>query len=338
MKSEQLHLQLQPKPLHPYAVLDSLFELEEAIAASIDCNRFGKAGSDGMRKSAAICGKPSVGAYLQPSGNPYANIDSDQEEVFESKSGRNSVALGDRLLAMSCSIKKKRSLSDEQIEELVRMIHRSLWKQRNELNGVQARDNPVSMLDPGIALAALGYKTSRPATLGTFSNNGVAYEIAGQINQTLRTVEISQQFPRETQYFTAAHELAHAFIHEQSYMHRDRPLNGVRKIISKDLKERQADRFATYYLMPAKLIRQYFYQIFRTQVFRLNQITAHALNFTDTDDLIRRCRDKRQLSRLLASTTIYDSKAVLSMSEIFNVSTEAMAIRIEELGLVDYSK
>jgi hypothetical protein len=290
-----------------------------------------------MSKPEAIFGKPGMGMYLQPSGNPYANIDSDQEDAFENKSRRNSVAFGNDLLAMSSTLKKKRGLTDEQIEELVRMIHRSLWNQRKDLNGVHARNNPVSMLDPVIALAALGYKTTRPATLGTYSSNGITYEIAGQINQRTRTVEISQQFPRETQYFTAAHELAHAFIHEQLCMHRDRPLNGVRKTISKDLKEWQADRFATYYLMPAKLVRQYFHQIFRTHEFKANQVTAHALNFTDTEHLIRRCRDKRQLSRLLASTSMYNSKAVRSMSEIFNVSTEAMAIRIEELGLVNFS-
>jgi Zn-dependent peptidase ImmA (M78 family) len=197
-------------------------------------------------------------------------------------------------------------------------------------------DNPIKMLDPEIALAALGYKTSRPAALGTFSRSGVAYEIAGQIDQVSRTVEISQQFPRETQYFTAAHELAHAFMHEQLCMHRDRPLNGVQKISPKDIKERQADRFATFYLMPAKLIRRYFYQIFRTNVFQVNQITAQALNFNSTDELISQCRNQRQLSRLLASTTIYNSKAIRSMSEIFNVSTEAMAIRLEELGIVEF--
>jgi Zn-dependent peptidase ImmA (M78 family) len=338
MKSEQLTLQFQAKPLHPYAVLDSLFDQEEMIASSVDCSPLRTIARVDISKSATTFGNQGLNNHLQPAGNPYANIDSSAEDGTEIKSRRIPAAFNESLLIMSKSLKNQRSLSDKQIEETVRMIHRSLWIQRNELNKVQAPGNPIGMLDPAIALAALGYKISRPATLGTFSSDGVTYEVAGQINQKSRTVEISQQFPRETQYFTAAHELAHAFMHDQLCMHRDRPLNGSQKTNSKEFKEWQADRFATYYLMPEKLIKRYFHQIFHTQEFQVSPNTAHALNFDSADALMRQCRNRRELSRLLATATIYNSRAVRSMSEIFNVSTEAMAIRLEELGLVNFPK
>jgi hypothetical protein len=45
-------------------------------------------------------------------------------------------------------------------------------------------------------------------------------------------------------------------------------------------------------------------------------------------------RTLRDLARLLASATYYNGKAVYSLTEIFGVSVEAMAIRLEELDLV----
>ena len=46
--------------------------------------------------------------------------------------------------------------------------------------------------------------------------------------------------------------------------------------------------------------------------------------------------DKRAFARFLASTTIFNGVSNRSLVDFFGVSTEAMAIRLEELNLFEY--
>jgi len=336
MKPTQLELPLKPYWIHRYQILDALSAHEESYAVSARREKIQPCKQKQFEdlKSHA----QPIGHHSAPSGNPYANINPEREEENEKKSKLDLVDFNSRLLVLSRSFKRQKQLTDKQIEDTVGDIHKLLWHSRNQLSEFSVNENPIRILNPEIAFTALGFKIERPPTLGTFSCLGRTFEVAGQIDQPSRTVEISQQFSRETQYFTAAHELAHAFLHEQPRMHRDRPLNGTQKFKFKDIKEWQADRFATYYLMPSKLIKNYFHKIFLTHEFKFSTNTAHALNFASMDDLIQQFPNLRELSRFLASTSFYNSKPVRSMSEIFNVSVEAMAIRLEELQLVSFSK
>jgi Zn-dependent peptidase ImmA (M78 family) len=331
MKHIQLELQLKTTSIHPYQVLDTLCDLEETLSKNINekpsCMQYDVA-------TRAYAKPPASVFYSAPSGNPYANIDPDIEDDLEKKSKLRVVAFDSHLLSMIAEFKMQPRLSDQKIKFFVRKIHKSIWQNRNQISELHKNIDPIKLLNPEITLAALGYTIRKHPTLGAFSLAGRNFEVAGQIDQKSRTVDISQQFSNETQYFTAAHELAHAFLHEQSFMHRDRPLNGATRSDIKDAKEWQADRFATHYLMPEKLIKNYFFRIFHTHKFVINQLTANALNIANEENLKNQVRDLRSLSRMLASTTFYNSKPIRSLSEIFNVSCEAMAIRLEELELV----
>lgn len=336
MKHTQLELPLKPSWIHRYQILDALSEQEETHENSAPARKEKMQPCKQKKSDDLKSHLQPIGHHSAPSGNPYANINPELEDELEKKSKIDIIDFNSRLLVLSTSLKKQQKLSDKQIEDTVGDIHKLLWHSRNELSEFCLNNNPIRILNPDIAFKALGFNIQRVPTLGTFSHFGRTYEVAGQINQQSRIVEISQQFSRATQYFTAAHELAHAFLHEQPRMHRDRPLNGTPRSKFKDIKEWQADRFATYYLMPSKLVKYYFYQIFKSNEFNISLLTANALNFSSEEELANQFRNLRELSRFLASTTFYNSKAVHSMAEIFNVSIEAMAIRMEELQLVSY--
>ncbi len=194
----------------------------------------------------------------------------------------------------------------------------------------------MDILDPGKALQCSGLAVHRVPTLGQYISRGAAVEVAGQIDQPAKVISISRQFPLETQNFTAAHELGHYLLHTQSVLHRDRPLSGFRVTEPRDSEEWQADKFAIYFLMPTKLVKKTFAEIFLTERFEITEETAFALNEQSSTALRNKCKDLRELSRLLANTKTYNGVHFYSLSERFKVSVEAMAIRLEELKLVDF--
>jgi Zn-dependent peptidase ImmA (M78 family) len=172
--------------------------------------------------------------------------------------------------------------------------------------------------------------------LGNFFDRGVHYEVAGQIDQTRRVVSISEQFAPNVRNFTTAHELGHYLLHTQPILHRDRPLDGRPPEETLPPEERQANKFASYFLMPAKLVRKSFSRVFLTERFRATQESAVALGERSVSALLARCKSPRDLSCLLASAGFYHVAAFRSLAEQFNVSVEAMAIRLEELELIEW--
>ena len=157
------------------------------------------------------------------------------------------------------------------------------------------------------------------------------------INQTDKTVFISRQFPKETQNFTAAHELGHALLHKQNVLHRDMALDGSMNSSRRNQVEYQADKFAVYFLMPSKQIKEVFKEWFLTSKFVIDvNTTLNLINENRPSILRAQCKNLRGLSRLLASAQFYRTTPLIPMSKLFNVSVEAMAIRLEELKLVEF--
>lgn len=83
--------------------------------------------------------------------------------------------------------------------------------------------------------------------------------------------------PVITQNFTAAHELGHAVLHKQTVMHRDRPVDGSYNNKKRSLPELQADRFATHFLMPKKIVIEIFQELFQTDRFIIKEDSAFHL-------------------------------------------------------------
>jgi Zn-dependent peptidase ImmA (M78 family) len=239
-------------------------------------------------------------------------------------------------LAKSSKVGKFSTLKN--IERIATELQMVLWKNRMLLWEGRTLENPLAILDPAVAFDLLAFQMTRPPTLGTSFDNGEEYEVAGEINQRTKSVSISRQFDNQIIRFTEAHELGHSFLHKQELLHRDRPVNGSYSTQNIRPEEFQANKFATYFLMPEKQVRMKFTSIFGTGKFQIDRTTSEALIQDDVDALISMAKNRRGLARLIASATQIGTRRVYSLAEQFGVSNGAMAIRLEELGMVDFPR
>jgi Zn-dependent peptidase ImmA (M78 family) len=223
--------------------------------------------------------------------------------------------------------------TDREIETIVRDLQARLWRDRKRLWDGSAPSDPVDILDPAIAVHLVGYEFLLADGLGQFQSGSGVIEVAGLIDRTSRTVHVSRQFPLPVQTFTAAHELGHAVLRPiGGGVHRDRAIDGPNQ--SRDRFELEADKFATYFLLPANLVRKRFEALFGTAMFFLSEETAFALCGLAIQDVRRKYSTRRHLSRLLAGAEQYNGRHFVSLAVQFRVSIEAMAIRLEELELL----
>jgi len=225
------------------------------------------------------------------------------------------------------SAQKKVGYSLIEIEQRARSLQLRMWQDRAQIWSGITPPNPIDILDPTVALKLIGYECDLDETLGQFDSGWKSIEIAGTIDSHLKQVHISRQFAHNIRSFTTAHELGHAMLHQTGRMHRDRPLNG--EVLSRDAIEFEADKFATFFLMPGKLVRTTFMRFFLTDKFLLNEATAHALGLGT-----KKITTLRQLSKVLASAEQYNGIHFISLAKQFKVTPEAMAIRLEELELL----
>jgi Zn-dependent peptidase ImmA (M78 family) len=257
-------------------------------------------------------------------GNPYAFID---------ESGQLDAAV------VSTTVERRKSnvsysSRDEVIENKVRLLHKMLWQRRYELWPEGVPSDPVELLEPSKALELTGYDFVLEETLGVFRDKGVDVEVAGLIDREGRRVSVSRSFRPNVRRFTAAHELGHAVMHEGTLLHRDRPLDGTR--FARETIEVEADRFAAYFLMPKNLVKKRFAKVFCVKdKFLASENALFAFGQEEIRKSVENCRTVRELARNLAKTNHYNGRAFPSLAEQFNVTIEAMAIRIEELELIE---
>lgn len=212
-----------------------------------------------------------------------------------------------------------------EIEDETSILLVELWKKHSP-------SNPLSVVSPGLALEHLGFRVGS-TDLGQEYIDGRLSDVAGMINFEQQEVWISTRSSREEQFFTAAHELGHARLHsEHRGLHRDRPVKGPS--VRRDIKEIEADYFASCFLMPTKQIRRRFVDRFQVDEFHLNQNTAFSLCGSTRREVRSHIKSVRELSRLLAECIQFNGTGFSSLKSVFQVSTEAMAIRLEELRMV----
>lgn len=318
--SEQRHL-LQ----NPYAFIEDMEERRHSQSSNL----------------LARASEKQVSASRELLENPYAHIDGAGGYSALTNSNDTSSTKSSRTLRFFPSTTERTNkdnnqtsfYSDFAIESKAKDIHKLIWQSRKKVWRDAAAYDPVEMLDPAVALGLLGFEYQIEEGLGQYRGASGMLEVAGLIDRSSRTVRISGQFPVNVRTFTAAHELGHAVLHPNaSGVHRDKPMDGCK--LSRERAEAEADKFATLFLMPAKLVKQRFGEIFGSDCFVLNEETSFALSGRFDRELQRQCRSLRDLSRLLASVERYDGRQLRSLATQFHVSIEAMAIRLEELGLL----
>ncbi|GAA4240055.1 cyclodeaminase/cyclohydrolase family protein [Winogradskyella damuponensis] len=232
---------------------------------------------------------------------------------------------------------KYRGKKNVKIEECVRDLQNLIWVNKHLIWKKKVPSNQFEVLRPDIVLRqALGFDYFSSSSYGVPNENDEIVEVAGVIDQPNKLVMVSNKFPKEVQRFTAAHELGHAILHDQPVLHRDIAVECIGQRNTRDIVEIEADKFATNFLMPNKLVRREFENIYSYKVFELNEDSAFQFGGRSVGELRKECKNLRGLSRKLASTESFDNKHFHSLSEKFNVSVEAMAIRLEELKLLYY--
>jgi Zn-dependent peptidase ImmA (M78 family) len=231
------------------------------------------------------------------------------------------------------SARPRQGWSDRQIELKVRTLQRSMWQSQAQSHGIARGTDPIALLDPEVALADLGYECRPVDSIGIWGGQSGMADVAGQIDTVNKIVLVSDKFSRLARKFTVAHELGHAVMHQHlGTQHQDKLLNGSSS--SRDKVEREANRFATLFLMPAKLLRKRFTALFLADRFVLSEDTAFALAGDAGAKLLMSMRSVRELARLLAEVPSYNGRNFDPLHVQFGVSREAMAIRLEELSLV----
>jgi formiminotetrahydrofolate cyclodeaminase len=225
-------------------------------------------------------------------------------------------------------------LSEVGIEDMAKKVQNALWDYREMFWKEDTPGAYLDVLQPDVVIEKiLGYQFAyRP--LGRHTTTEGEFEIAGQIDKKQKVVLISRSLPPAVQNFTAAHELGHALMHKGLVLHRDRPLDGSHT--NMDIKERQADKFATFFLMPAQYVREIFLELFLMEKFAINDNTVFSIEGGRVSSFRKKVRDINGLARYLAAAEHFQGKSFRSMANIFNVSIGAMAIRLKELDLLEY--
>ncbi len=226
------------------------------------------------------------------------------------------------------------SYSDDQILEVARKLQNQLWRNRAKL-WKDAPNDPLATFDPEKALRLLGYSCAVDDTLGSFQSPSGHFEVAGLFEANVGRVRLSRQFPDDEILFTAAHELGHAVLHPgMNGAHRDRPKGGV--VVSREPREREADKFATFFLMPPNLTRERFAASFGAAPLILDDDTAFNMGGFRLEEARAKFSRLRDLSRQLAGLNHYAGRQLVPLATQFRVSEEALAIRLEELDLVAF--
>lgn len=304
---------------NPYALIEYLEDFDEAASPPMEV---------------ADASQSQLSASRKVMQDPYAYLDGDGGFSAEANSSE-AASSRDRAKPEKprgpSAHNQKRRYSDADIEGKAIALQRRLWLERDRLWEGAAPTNPLDVLDIRKALHLSGYQLIFESGLGHDPRTQI--EVAGLIDRDAKVVKCSLQFLEPYQRFTLAHELGHAVLHpDAGGIHRDRPLDGAKR--AREPGEWEADRFAAFFLMPAKLLRECFFQRFGTECFVVTDDTAFALSRTTSEVVHDKNPTIRHLARLLATTETYNSRSFKSLAAQFRVSVGAMAFRLEELGLL----
>lgn len=214
----------------------------------------------------------------------------------------------------------------------VRDLQTEIWYKRHELN--LSNSQPVDLFDPRNAAIILGWELQEVPSISDWPPNN-RMRIAGMVDPQRKLISISQEYNRSIRRFTAAHEIGHIILHKPQTLLRERPIKGPRKSLQ-DVEEREADSFAAQYLMPERLVKRQFEATFGVKPpIIISDEIAFWLDPNDSENLLREGSYKMDAKFALARcSTNFSGVPIVPLHRQLKVSIEAMAIRIDELGLI----
>ena len=169
----------------------------------------------------------------------------------------------------------------------------------------------------------------------------VGGEIAGMLERDEQRITIATNHPLTSQRFTLAHELGHWFLHTGTVFFRERPMFDTAFAKSnKPRVECEADTYAAEFLMPRKLVTTNFRETFGDPICLSDVRPEHLHSLSSFVFPPFKFSYFKQAGMRVLSQTLAELRVIGAATEVqplhskFGVSSEAMAIRLEELGLV----
>ena len=220
---------------------------------------------------------------------------------------------------------------DSVIAREARKLHVRLWRGRGQLCPFGC--HPLDLLRPELAASLLNYDYTEDAIPDW--PPGRSMRIAGLVDPQRRQIVISNEFDPPVRRFTGAHEIGHIVLHAPTTLLRERPMDGPR-LSPQDGREREADIFASLFLMPEQQMLEAFRQTLGVEPpVRMNEHLAHCLSPDNPDELLFADSGSLLPMRRLARWSPGTSQC-LSLSDQFGVSVTAMAIRLQELDFIQF--
>lgn len=224
-----------------------------------------------------------------------------------------------------------------EIEQLSRDLLGEMWRAKQQI--VNGRTySKFQMLEPALASEFLGFGYREEPTLGTFGEGNQRFEVSGAIDMQQRLIAVSLKFGLNAARFTGGHELGHAILHpEQRRMHRDRPLGAYYQLATRDEPEIEADYFASCLLIPRKMLLEAFEKSFGVPIHQFpfhDERVARWLSPHDPNAILCPVGNLKVRAFAIANVEVTRKNITFQpLAKQFRVSAEAMAIRLEELGL-----
>lgn len=219
------------------------------------------------------------------------------------------------------------------IEHEARLVQQEIWRHRESLFPLGVPP-PQGMLEPETAAAVLGYQYVYSDGLGNWGQGRDLFEIAGMLDQQRKLIAVSNKYDYPAMRFTGAHEIGHVALgHPDRIMHRDRPVFDISRG-SRDPKEQDADYFAACFLAPEKLVRSAFKARFLFTPLRPTDDVVFNLCRESQHALMRAGPGSYGFAAAVAASRTFNGGHFKPLHEVFGISVSAMAIRIQELGLI----
>lgn len=219
------------------------------------------------------------------------------------------------------------------IEKQARLVQYEIWHNRDALFPLGV-PSPLAMFQPDIAARALGVEYEHREQLGRFGNGRDRFETAGMIDRTRGIIAVSTRFPYPARRFTGAHEIGHFVMHPHEVMHRDRPIFDTYRR-ERPPQEQEADYFAACFLAPKKLVEEEFMARFiKKPPLPLTDTVAWNLLGESAHELFGPSAGSLDFAAAVAGAASFNGKHFKSLADHFGISVSAMAIRLQELGLV----
>ena len=189
-----------------------------------------------------------------------------------------------------------------------------------------------------IATELLGLDFEEPEEIGSVAS--VSYlriEVAGLLERPKKKILVARRLAPEVRRFTGAHEIGHYLLHRDVMSLRESPTtDSALRSPLRSVREREADIFAAELLMPRKVVQKVFSTMFGEPIGRAQLTDDRAFYFTGGRLSASRISAMRpfELSKLIAQESSFISADARCLTDIFGVSSTAMAVQLMGLGLV----